>query len=446
MTTITRNYEETEEAFPNPFIGFRPTRYLRDLGFGAHEYASTFKHYIAYSDLESCAHDSVDRIREWSARAWAGLPERNLKVLPRVVIQYPGAPDSWGDLPHDGTPAQWHSPALLDRLVAFAAKLGQAWDLDPRVAAVEMGLWGKWGEHHIWPETVQGRDRIPEDFQEALGEAFTQAFRHKKVLIRHPDTFRDFTFGFYWDSFALPEEDEVGRSILGRNHWQTQMQSGEVAYDWGTQAVLGASPGGTLVDDEKTDRILTHIRQQHTSSLGWISDYDQADSRLAHNAARIQRALGYRFVVTSASYPTEVGPGEFLNLSLEVENRGSAPLYYPWPLEVSLLDADRPIHRQAIPSCDPTQWMPGERHKIPALLWIPAGFPEGVYTLAVALLDPAGGRPGLRFANRDYYQGGRMPLGRVGVGRPAPSQDTGPFDGLKTDRTLGYQGEENTYE
>jgi len=65
--------------------------------------------------------------------------------------------------------------------------------------------------------------------------------------------------------------------------------------------------------------------------------------------------------------------------------------------------------------------------------------PPGTYTLAVAVLDPASMAPALRFANTNYYSGGRTPLGRVSVGSSvAPPQDLGPFDALKPDDTLSY--------
>jgi hypothetical protein len=37
--------------------------------------------------------------------------------------------------------------------------------------------------------------------------------------------------------------------------------------------------------------------------------------------------------------------------------------------------------------------------------------------LSVAVLDPAGLQPALRFATRQYWNGGRHPIGRVSVGR-----------------------------
>ena len=56
------------------------------------------------------------------------------------------------------------------------AKLGEAWDNDPRIFAVQMGLIGYWGEHHN-PAPTAAQRRL-------LVEAFQKAFKHKPVLVR----------------------------------------------------------------------------------------------------------------------------------------------------------------------------------------------------------------------------------------------------------------------
>lgn len=78
---------------------------------------------------------------------------------------------------------------------------------------------------------------------------------------------------------------------------------------------------------------------------------------------------------------------------------------------------------------DVRSWMPGDRwdragagyaeaapvveHRVEAVL--EGGPPPGPYLLCLAVLDPDTGSPGLRFANRPYLAGGRLPLSVVGV-------------------------------
>jgi hypothetical protein len=216
------------------------------------------------------------------------------------------------------------------------------------------------------------------------------------------------------------------------------MISGEIAYDWGDLRKVGWNPDGTLSSDECTDNIIDWIGRTHASSLGWIAEYTQGDAALAKNAARIQKALGYRYVIRQATYPSAVQPGEALPITFDVSNVGNAPFYYPWPVEVSLLDGERsPVWSETI-HADIRTWLPGETYTVRDTLILPGDLQPGSYTLALAILDPPGNLPSLRFANTHYYTGGRTPLGALGVGQAADPADIGPFDSLYADRSLYY--------
>lgn len=67
----------------------------------------------------------------------------------------------------------------------------------------------------------------------------------------------------------------------------------------------------------------------------------------------------------------------------------------------------------------------------------PSDFPEGDYILALAILDPAGNQPAVRFASRQYFRGGRHPIGWLGVGRKAFTKKLPHFDDPATD-ALSY--------
>ncbi len=441
---VTVALTETLEAFPNPMKGFRPSRHMRGKGFSQGEYVTVIKHYIRYTDLEAEAEDTAQKIIDWSNAAWAGIEKSNLKVIPRVVLAYPidrDSPDElfWpSGLDTSDPVGKWLTDAFLERIVAFIAKLGEAWDKDARVAAVEMGLWGRWGEHHIWPMKLpDGTDRIPPKAQKRMGAAFAKAFPNKKVMVRNPETFLDHSFGYYWDSFALPEENHYGEAMIRRQNWHTQMISGEVAYDWGDQSNLGGTPNGTLSCDAHTDFVIGWIRRTHTSSLGWIAEYD-AGKDVSANAACMQKALGYRFVICQAAYTRTLAPGGTFALSFEVNNVGSAPFYYPWPVEVSLLGTDRkPVWRTTMQE-DIRKWVPGCTFTVSGTFTLPNDLANGQYTLALTVLDPAGNLPALRFANSSYYNGGYTPLGAMGIGQTPTAMDIAPFDSLYDDRSLHY--------
>jgi hypothetical protein len=438
--------EETPEAFPNPMKGFRPGVYLNGSSFNNHEYGRVYKQYIRYTDLETTAQDSVQKIIDWSNRAWAGIERRNIKVIPRVVLTYPtsnqpGASgmDFWpNDISQPSRLSRWNTKELSDRLVQFIVKLGEAWDNDPRVAAIEVGLWGNWGEHHLYPDDRNGRI-IPASFQKALGDAFALSFRNKRVMVRYPDTFMKYQFGFYWDSFALLDDSKGGNGMVRRNVWKNQMISGEVAYDWGNRSQLGTSPNETLMNDKYTNHVISWINKLHASSLGWIDMYSGNASTLKANAARIQKALGYRFVIRSAVYKEKAANGEEIKIGFEVSNVGAAPFYYDWPVEISLLNQNRDLIYKKKISADIRTWLPGETHTIIDNIIIPNDIKSDTYIIAISVLDPAGNQPSLRFANSNYYNGGRTPLGIIGINREPKYDNFDKFDSLFLDYSLEYK-------
>ncbi|SDW85045.1 DUF4832 domain-containing protein [Paenibacillus sp. CF384] len=451
---------ETSEAFNNPIMGFRPSRNINDLSFPNREYADIYKHYIKYTDLEVNA-DSVQKIKDWSTKAWAGIEKKNIKVVPRVIIVYPGAGEFWPTGVVHGDPAtQWLSDSLKARLVAFIGKLGQAWDNDPRVAFVELGLYGNWGEHHIYPNKFpDGTHIIPPSFQKALGDAYTAAFRNKKMLVRYTDTFTAYNFGIYWDSFALPDDAVTGNGEISRNNWRTQINSGEVAYNWGNQSNLGGSPNGTLSSVSNTNNVIDWIMKTHTSSLGWISDYTATNPAVEVGATAMQKVLGYRFVLNQATFTSNVAPGGTMNVSFQVTNKGSSPFYYNWPVEANLLKSDGTVAWKGVFQGDIRTWLPGSDwnsvtraynqaptvNTVNGAFKIPTTLANGTYTLTLSILDPAGWQPGARFANTNYYTGGRTPIGKVGIGMEAANQTLGSFASLKSDKTLGYSLQSSAY-
>ena len=129
----------TDEAFANPLAGFRP-----DLG-NTNHYATLFSQYIKWNEIEKSESDGVDKIKAFTDAAWKSLPALNAKVIPRVYLDYPGQGTYW---PSDLTTNDYTSDAFKARLKRLIGRLGQVWDGDPRVAFVQTGLIGQWGEQH----------------------------------------------------------------------------------------------------------------------------------------------------------------------------------------------------------------------------------------------------------------------------------------------------------
>jgi Domain of unknown function (DUF4832) len=450
--------DESTKALRNPLMGFRPSADPWNFG---KEYASIAQCYIRWSEIENNETDSIQKIKDFCDQKWANVAKQGVRIIPRVYLDWDGKPENkfW---PADMSPDDYTSEKFKQRLVRLIARLGECWDKDPRVAWVQLGMIGRWGEHHSPSPSAE--------IQKLMGDAITAAFPNKKVLVRHPDEFSDYKVGIYWDSWAHHDEidkSDQGAGIKNSNQstgrWKTQPIEGELAYrQGGYKTQPGDDPDDTLADPVHRDFLLDTIRSLHCSGLGWLSDYDPAKPDVQAGADEVQKAFGYRFVITHLDSPRRVESDSTLDLSLSVKNTGSAPFYYNWPVELSLLDPKTrlPIWKKTLDDIDIRQWLPGDQwdekqnvYLSPATTYtfdiktkLPGKdlLPDGKYIVALSILDPLGLTPSVRFAIKNYYNGGRHPLGMIGVGVDIEGKhtvDPGTFHDPKLDTDYAYATE-----
>ena len=458
---------EFHGAINNPLKGFRD---FKENGYGLVK-----REYIRWNEIEVSADDTVDRIiahtNEITVTKGRRFEELNVKLVPRVFLDWDGGMVS-GNKPNQHWPTDLHhfdydSPDFQNRLRLLVGKLGKAWDEDPRIFAVQMGLIGRWGEHHNPAPTAEQR--------RLLTEAFQKAFKHKPVLVRHTDAeFMQAGFGIYYDTFANisrePPEGPKDQFPWQATHmypdiWKNAPIEGEVEYNWQMkredakpEETFGRTPNETMTVPAYRRYMIDKIRRYHASYLGWITGYDQSSREVLAGAGEVQKAFGYRFLLDSASYPLAVRPGEKLPVNLTVRNTGSAPFYLDWPVAVGLLDPAtvEPVWSAPLNGVDIRKWLPGEdwdstafAYRRPAVPYhhegyatLPASIPPGQYLLALAILDRQGGMmPSARFAMANYFRGGWHPLGFIGIGK-AP-EEAGlkniPFDSPAFDDSLHYK-------
>jgi hypothetical protein len=439
--TVTIFPEPYENAFSNPFKGFRLNSLRR-----TNEYASLARLYVPWNQIENSAEDGVDKIIEYTNRVWEGVEQRNLKVIPRVYLEWPDMQQGtsrkyW---PEDMTPGDYESSQFKERVVALVEKMGVAWDNDPRIAFIELGLIGWWGENH--------QPRISPEMEKLLGDAFTRSFKNVIVMNRYPMDFRQYDFGIYWDSWIHHQERDSHIPLLIDRNWQRTPGGGEMAFDWGQMA--GENPTDAVLNH--SGEIVDFVRLLHWNSIGWVADYDASMPGVTENAAEIQKALGYRFVIDEVNYDLYPDHSGNFTISFTVRNTGSSPLYYNRPVEVSWLDPGtrQPVWKDLFADVDLRHWLPGDQwnteegvysvaplpYTVTQTFTLPAFLPDGEYILALSILDPAGHVPTVRFAIKNYYEGGRHPIGRTGKGVriSEPRLDAGDFFDLHRDKSLFY--------
>ena len=439
--TVTVHPQEYPRALRNPHMGFT------NRGRGENnEWATLMHSYIKWNEIERDSLDGIDEIKEWCDKNWAGVEKKNMKVIPRVYLHWDGDQKYW---PDDMETDDYTSEQFKRRLKVMIWKLGRCWDTDPRVAHIEMGIIGKWGEHHSPNPT--------KEVQQILGEEFRRAFPHKKVMVRHPWEFKEFKFGIYWDSWAHYDQMQShGQPIynLG-DRWKTEMIGGEVAYNWGNSKIQpGDDPNDTMIDPEHRNFLIYTIRWLHCTQLRWVANYNQNNAAAKAGGELVQKVFGYRYVIDEVTYPSRIEKDEEFTVTFTGRNTGSAPFYYDWPVQLALLNESNQVVWSAdFAGVDIRTWMPGDKwKKSDSLYTVPvepftatgtfkiSDIHPGIYKLALAVLDPAGRMPSLRFAIKNYAKGGRHPIGYIGFGADITTAelDSTTFDDPYTDKSLYY--------
>jgi len=432
------------KAFKNPLKGFE----------GGTEYCNVRTQYIPWNTLERSAADGVDRIKKWSDSAWASLPAQNIKIIPRVWGEYPGRPNAW---PSDLT-VNYSSASFINRMKNLIAKMGLAWDKDPRVAFMNTCLVGPWGEQ---AQFEQGGSYFNAPIMTAMCEGYRDAFPYKLFNFRHATTCNSQYGVFHWSWGCTGQSGWYTAWVNNGLTWKTNVFEGEISYDWCPP--VHASPTEDVADTVGMAKLCEIARMYHSTGCAWISGYAVGPST-ARGAEMFQMTNGYRLVIDTVRYSGQVSTGGTLSVSFGVTNIGAAQFLYPWPVEVSLCDPStkQPAWTDTFANLDVRKWLPGDKwdmdlatnnyktHKYlvqpikytaSGAFVIPASLAAKEYVLALAILDPLGGRlPCARFAIVNYWNGGRHPIGKVGVGVAVanPQLDPATFNDLKADASLHY--------
>jgi hypothetical protein len=495
---VTVNPAEFTYAIRNPMKGLREffgPGYDKVRSEYPYPYGSLIKEYMQWNMLEDKADDGIDKIIAYSNHRWKGVEDINVKIIPRIYIvwmepwhggyaknTYTTNPDDlngwhwpsdipgqvYSEDPNEPITGGYFVPSFQDRVKKLVEKAGKAWDNDPRVAYVEMGIIGEFGEQHdpdittYWPahdqpNHVENRTWVP-GIEKVLGDAFTKAFKNKKVMVRYAYEFKDYEFGIYWDSWSADEEKVRGYEEMKKlgDRWKKQPIGGEITWNWGSLAKY-KSFEEVVGNDATRDLVVQQIRDLHCNHLGGVTWADFNNQSFIPNADMLQRIMGYRFLLSNFSYPTTIKQNEPFTVSFDVVNSGSSPFYYDWPVEIALLDVKthQKVWGKTLSSAKVSQWMPGDKWDnskkvyteaapvthVEESLTLDTNLDTGDYIISISVLDPAGMLPSLRFAIQNYFEGGRHPMGHIGVDTEPVYYEvkSGEFTDMRLDRTLKYK-------
>lgn len=303
---------------------------------------------------------------DWSSfeAALALAGKRGCQLVTRIYLEYPGKTGIPRFLIDDGLGViEWKSddgvvltpdyedPKLLKALQSFIAAFGAKFDSDPRFGYLTAGLLGLWGEWHTYPRSEYFASK---PVQAGVLKALVEAFSITPVLHRYPAGDNHYTytknahlpFGYHDDSFAWatldtgkPEDNWYFMPLLqtaqATAKWKNHPIGGEIRPElWETCFTDKPHPGN--------QGFARCVRETHVS---WLMDSGMFDRRFPVSRERKSRAvsevrkMGYSFHVPKWS-------AQESGITVKIENRGVAPFYRSWPVEIAAFRKGEEVWRE----------------------------------------------------------------------------------------------------
>lgn len=383
----------------NPLKGWGP---YTDAGEIHQPYSMVFS-YVSWKTLEPVEGDY--RFDEWE-QTWNVKRAEGKHIIFRVYVDYPSLPSGlpeWlrtagvKETPYKdhggGLSPDYNDPRMIAAMEGLIAALGKRYNKHPRIAFIQLGLLGFWGEWHTWPREKMYASPATE---RKIIDAYRQAFPDKSLMVRYARAYagKQSWIGFHDDMFPQDTDNGEDWSFLAglrtssrSDNWKTAVVGGEMVPNKAKQ---------WLGRDFKTTT--TMLKRSHFT---WVGPYCPAlertkDKQFHERSRELVRMMGYEFELSELKHPGEVKGKQSFQLSLKGENTGVAPFYYPWSAEWALLDSDGAVVDSQATKWDVRNWKPGRFDETAEMTF---DAPPGDYQLAFGVRDPWRDRPAIGFAN-----------------------------------------------
>ena len=332
----------------------------------------------------------------------------------------------WADYNHDGKSdtfvPDWKDPVFLDRAASLIAALGKRYDGDARIAWVDIGLYGNWGEWHTssfhYPSST-GAERGSTATLHRIVDMHVAAFSTTPLLMLTDNA----------DAlvYAMQCSPRIGwrRDSLG---WDTghfeKIETDPVRWNavkdrWKTAPVITEFVNPRhQADPQVYDKALEQVRRYHVSLVS--NGNTLAWSRLSQEGKNAFVALGktagYRLRLDQLQLPHSLAPGQPFALETTWANDGVAPVYEPWQVVVQLraLGSDR-VAWEGTSTLDLRSVLPDAPTSYTDALTLAPNVAPGAYAVCVIVRDPRATRALLQLANEGRGSDGGYQLGTITV-------------------------------
>jgi hypothetical protein len=336
-----------------------------------------------------------------------------------------------------GFAPNYNSPILLAAHEKAIKALAKRYDNPAIISFIQIGSLGHWAEFHNWPEDISGK--FPNlSISDQYIQHYLDSFTNVKIGMRKPFPIaKNNNMGLFNDVFGMLDStnqfldwtingwNEIGSYVDEASGFSTPeeaQQASAMPDFWKTNYSGGEFANGNVrlyIDDTTIMDTLRQVRESHTSWMGPCSPADLLKSdpdvdSYQRNIDALTNVMGYNFVLEAVTHTDKTKSGSNLDIRMQWNNKGVAPFYYQWPLELSLADSKGKIVTKTTTAADITKWLPGVTTATQSIK-IPKDLKAGNYTLCVAIIDPSTGKPGIKLGIEGIRTDGRYALNTITI-------------------------------
>ena len=338
-------------------------------------------------DARSKQQTLIVRIMPHSTRARDDVPEWLKELIP-----CPERPEGKRvkDSPTD--------PQFIKLFCNAVQKLGERFDKDPVLDAIDVSIPGAWGEgDHL--------ERYSKEDINSIYDTYIESFPNTQLMaqFRNVDLLRYIrqrtNVGWRADGLGDPTHMvTLYPPAIAKisDFWERAPVSFE-SYWWMSEW----KRQGWSVDEIIEKTLEWHISSFNPKSIPIPNEWKE---KIEYWLSK----MGYHYVIDSVSHHDKVRAGERFELSLEIDNVGVAPSYHMIPLYVRLRGEKERTFKTDV---DIRKWMPGKNAE--NITVFAAEIPVGEYSVEVSVFDKTVGN--VFFATDAPYSNGWYTVGKVNI-------------------------------
>jgi len=329
--------------------------------------------------------------------------------VPNYIVQKPGKAFSTYFHGKKIFIPDWNDPYFLDRVEKLFQALGKRYNGDPRIAWVEIRMYGDWGEWHLGNLSDSYSNII---INKLYAKPATLISKERIILAQIAPFSKTQLLMMTADSeallFALRQQtnipigmrrDSWGSVQFERDFFNPGTSEGDkklILERWKMAPFIIETYGGDKSFEVGAGGIVKQVVDYHVSAIangGFVGKIPWDTFSAEQKQALILSGLkaGYNLKIINVDYTKSISSKQLFSIDSKWFNSGSAPVYEKWKVQFQLLRSVRDLKPvwSGYSKINLSSIMPAINNFYQADKFIlPSDLSPGNYILAIRIIDP----------------------------------------------------------